>query len=137
MVSQLDAEIEILEREIAHLRDQADQWRTAVGSKLRGAISGGGKRRGRPPGSGHGPQKSARVSWDEVLASVPKRFGVQDVLKHPGAAAKGRAQVYPALNRWEATNQIKRVEKGVYEKAGGATGGTAAPTRKRTVAKKK
>jgi hypothetical protein len=139
VLSQLEAQIHSLEGEIAHLREHADQWRSAVGGKLRGTVSsGGGKRRGRPPGRPRGPQKGARVKWDEVLASVPKRFGVQDVMNHPGAAAKGRAQVYPVLNRWEATKLIKRVEKGVYEKAGGgATGGVAAPARKRAAAKKK
>jgi hypothetical protein len=83
------------------------------------------------------------VSWEEVLSSVPQRFGVEDVMKHPGAAAKGRAQVYPALNRWEATKRIKRVGKGVYEKAGGAGvaqgAGVAAkrgPSKKRAVAKR-
>jgi hypothetical protein len=63
-------------------------------------------------------------------------------MKHPGAAAKGRGQVYPALNRWEATKRIRRVDKGVYEKAGGsASQATAAPVKdglvKRRAAAKK
>jgi hypothetical protein len=78
-----------------------------------------------------------RVKWDEVLAFVPRRFGVQDVMKHPGAAAKGRAQVYPALNRWESTKRVRRVGKGVYEKLGGTDATPVAAKAKRTAGKRK
>lgn len=78
-----------------------------------------------------------------MLAWVPKQFGVQDVMKHPGAASRGHAQVYPALNRWEATKRVKRVGKGLYEKAGGgsspaagATSAKQASSKKRAAAKK-
>lgn len=140
VLQQLDGQIQNLENELAHLKDQAETWQKAVGGKIRGSFGikrGPGRPPGRPVGSGRGKSKGARVSWDEVLASVPKRFGVPDVMKHPGAAAKGRAQVYPALNRWEATKRIKRVGKGVYEKVGGgASDGGAAPA-KRGPAKKR
>ena len=56
-------------------------------------------------------------------------------MKHPGAAAKGRAQVYPALNRWETTKRVRRVGKGVYEKAGGDA--VVAPAAKRGPGKKR
>lgn len=59
-----------------------------------------------------------RVDWDAVLKQVPNRFGVEQIMKIKSAASKGRAQVYPALNRWESTGRIKRVEKGVYVKVG-------------------
>jgi hypothetical protein len=133
VLSQLEKQIAALEGELSHLRAQTDQWRKVAGGKIARAL-GTGRRRGRPPGSGRARAKGARVKWDDVLASVPKRFGVQDVLKHPGAAAKGRAQVYPALNRWEALKRIKRVEQGVYEKVGGAAAGDGA-AKKRTAAK--
>lgn len=136
VLKQLEARIQQLESEIEHLRGQAEAWRHAVGGKIATSL-GLGKapaRRGRPPGSKGRPGKGKRVKWDDVLASVPKRFGVQDVMKHPGAAAKGRAQVYPALNRWEATKRIKRVEQGVYEKlvSGASASSTKAPAKRRS-----
>ena len=68
-----------------------------------------------------------RVSWDEVLSSVPQQFGVGDILKHhPGARAKGRAQIYNAVNRWLADKKVKRVGFGRYEKVGGAARVSAA-----------
>ena len=144
VLGQIEGAISRLEGELEDLREQAEVWRKAVSGKATTALGlgGGAGRRGRPAGVTR-PRGSNRVNWDEVLSSVPQRFGVEDVMKHPGAAAKGRAQVYPALNRWEATKRIKRVSKGVYEKAGGA--GTARgagvpaerePSKKRSAAKK-
>ncbi|MEW6268304.1 MAG: hypothetical protein AB1689_03290 [Thermodesulfobacteriota bacterium] len=51
-----------------------------------------------------------------MLASVPEKFGVEDVMKHPGARAKGRAQVYPALSRWMQASKIKKIGKGRYQR---------------------
>lgn len=60
--------------------------------------------------------KVGRVKWDEVLSLLPRRFDVADVMKHPGPQSKGKAQVYPALNRWETAKLVKRIGKGRYEK---------------------
>jgi hypothetical protein len=60
------------------------------------------------------------VSWDHVLSSVPRQFGVSDVLKHPGARSKGRLQIYAALARWSADKKVKRIGFGKYEKTGGS-----------------
>ena len=53
------------------------------------------------------------------------------MLKNPDAARKGRAQIYPALNRWEASKAIKRVAKGCYRKAAAGEKAAAAPKAKR------
>jgi hypothetical protein len=39
------------------------------------------------------------------------------VLKNPAAAAKGSAQVYPAIGRWIATKKAKKIAAGQYAKA--------------------
>ena len=126
--------LELLRREInrreAEIRDmvsQLDGWR---------AFVNGGRRLGRPAIARRGPGRprgGKRVNWDEVLASVPKKFGIEDVMKHPGAAAKGRAQAYPALTRWETSGRIKRIEKGRYQKVGASKPGS----KRRGPAKKK
>lgn len=133
VLSQLEGQISKLESEIADLKAQGDSWRAALGGKVSSALGvrrGPGRPAGRTAGTGRRRAKSNRVNWEEVLSSVPQRFGVQDVMKHPGAAAKGRAQVYPALNRWEATKRVKRVGKGIYEKAGGAAAAQGAPAKR-------
>lgn len=133
VLQQLEGQIRSLENELTELRGQVHQWRQLAGGTARGAIP---RRVGRPPGSSRGRSGGQRVKWDDVLAFLPRRFGVQDVMKHPGAAAKGRAQVYPALNRWESTKRVRRVGKGIYEKLG--AGADAAPAAaKRGPARKK
>lgn len=119
ILQQLEHQIGSLEDELSHLREQFTTWQQLAGGRG-SATRRVGRPVGRPPGAKRARSGGERVKWDEVLAFVPRRFGVQDVMKHPGAAAKGRAQVYPALNRWESTKRIRRVGKGIYEKAGGS-----------------
>jgi hypothetical protein len=133
VLQQLERQIHALEDELSQLREQFETWRALAGGGRVAAGRRPGRHARRPAGTRRSRSGGKRVKWDEVLAFVPKRFGVQDVMKHPGAAAKGRAQVYPALNRWESTKRIRRVGKGVYEK----TGGDAAPAPvKRATAKR-
>lgn len=124
VLQQLESQIQSLEDELTELRGQLQQWRQLAGGKVRALVAT--RRGGRVAGARRARSGGKRVKWDEVLAFLPKRFGVQDVMKHPGAAAKGRAQVYPALNRWESTKRVKRVGKGVYEKL--AADATPAPS---------
>ena len=132
VLQQLEGQIRSLEDELTELRGQLHQWRQLAGGGGRAVATRGP---GRPPGSAATRSGGKRVKWDEVLSFLPKRFGVEDVMKHPGAAAKGRAQVYPALNRWETTKRVRRVGKGVYEKAGGDA--AASPVAKRGPGKKR
>jgi hypothetical protein len=138
VLQQLERQIHAMEAELGQLREQFDTWRQLAGGRA-AAAGRTGRRVGRPATGRKGRSGGQRVKWDEVLAFLPKRFGVQDVMKHPGAAAKGRAQVYPALNRWESTKRIRRVGKGIYEKAGsgGEGGSTAKGGAKRTAGKKR
>jgi hypothetical protein len=129
VLHQLERQIQSLEAELAQLVDQANTWRNLIGGRGQQASRGPG-RPGRPRGQRAQRSGGKRVDWNEVLASVPRRFGVQDVMRHPGAAAKGRAQVYPALSRWESAKLIRRVSQGVYEKAGGNDGAAEAPRAK-------
>lgn len=138
VIGQIESHIGRLEGELEGLREQAEVWKNAIiGKSASSAGRNTTSRRGRSAGATR-PRGSHRVNWDEVLSSVPQRFGIEDVMKHPGAAAKGRAQVYPALNRWEATKRITRVSKGIYEKAvAGGAPRSSAPTAKRGPAKKR
>ena len=68
---------------------------------------------------------ASRVSWDEVLGSVPTQFGIADVMKHPDARSKGREQVYAALSRWLGDKKVRRVGFGKYEKADGTARASA------------
>jgi hypothetical protein len=125
----LKEEIQKTEAELKELLSQASAWRAALAgagnSNRRGQgrprRRGAGKRRtgGRAtarPSAARGARRGNRIDWESVLSSVPSKFGVEDVIKHPGAKSKGRAQIYPALSRWLDAKKIKRIEKGRYQK---------------------
>jgi hypothetical protein len=123
----LGAEIGRREAELKKLLAEADRWRDAVG---RAGAGGRGVSTLRRLGSGGG---GSRVSWDALLEGLPKTFSVDDVMAKPEAQQKGRAQVYPALNRWLEAKKVKRIGKGQYEKATGSgrAGPAKAATKKR------
>src|SRR5262249_13722706 len=131
----MGAEIERRERELKHLIEQSQHWRSALviktgaSGRRSSAVAAGRDSRTAIGGDGK------RVDWDEVLASVPKRYGVEEVMKHPGARAKGRPQIYPAVNRWEAAKKIRRVGQGQYERVSG--GQTRLPTKAKAATKRR
>lgn len=57
-----------------------------------------------------------RVDWDAILAALPATFTIDDVMKNPGAKAKGRNQVYPAINRWVKAKKARKVGTGRYKR---------------------
>lgn len=59
---------------------------------------------------------SGRVDWDAILAALPATFTIDDVMKDPGARAKGRNQVYPAINRWVKAKKARKVGTGRYKR---------------------
>ena len=123
VLAALTREIQRRESELRALVQQAEGWRAALGGVGRAltfaAPRGVRRSAGRRAATRVSARGGARIDWDKVLASVPTRFGVDDVLKHPGARAKGRAQIYPALTRWESAKKVRRIGKGKYEKTSG------------------
>ncbi len=126
----LQKEIRRAEDDLRRLVEQARIWEQAIG--LGEALPPApGKRRGRKPkgvasGEPAAPRAARkpraagpRVDWDEVLRSLPEVFGIEDVLKHPGAAAKGKAQSYPAMTRWQKAGRIEKVERGRFRRIPG------------------
>lgn len=122
----IQKEIRRAEGDLQKLLEQARIWEQAIAMGTSTGSAGTGKKRGRPakgtvaeaaPRPARKPRaEGPRVDWDEVLRSVPEVFGMEDVLKHPGAAAKGRAQIYPAMNRWVQAQKIEKVDKGSYRR---------------------
>ncbi len=113
----LNAEIHRTEVELRKLLQQAQVWREAIGGVGPRTTRGRGRRAAAAPATrGRRAAGGKRVDWDQVLAAVPDKFGVDDILKHPGARAKGRAQAYPALTRWVQAKKIKKIDKGRYQK---------------------
>jgi hypothetical protein len=117
----LTNEIRRREADLQGLQKQAETWRAAIlgggGAAPKRTRAASSRRGTRKKPKGRPAKRGSRVSWDAVLASMPAKFGVDDVMKHPGARSKGRAQVYPALTRWVQAKKIRKVGKGRYQRA--------------------
>ncbi|MFM8412978.1 MAG: hypothetical protein ACKOCT_22215 [Alphaproteobacteria bacterium] len=126
----LQKEIRRAEADLHKLVEQARIWEQAIALGDALPAAPGAKRGRRPkvvvdvegeaPAAPKAPRKpraaGPRVDWDEVLRSLPEVFGIEDVLKHPGAAAKGKAQSYPAMTRWQKAGRIEKVERGKFRR---------------------
>jgi hypothetical protein len=89
-------------------------------AQLERTLLGGGRGVRVVEANGNAPlaktMRGSRVDWKAVLATLPPVFTIEDVMKNPAAAAKGRPQVYPALDRFQTLKLVKRVGKGQYQR---------------------
>lgn len=99
--AKLDEEISRREQELDQLYELRGYGREGQGKRRVAAKRG---------------ESGTRINWDEKLAALPKMFTVDDLMKDPEIAAKGRPQIYPALNRWASTQKIKKLERGKYRR---------------------
>src|SRR5215831_8861436 len=83
VLAALTREIQQRERELQNLISQAKNWRVIIGGAPRTQRSAS-RTRGRAaasrPAAAVRSRSTRRVNWDEVLASVPQRFGVGEIL---------------------------------------------------------
>lgn len=136
----LTSEIRKREAELNELLEQARMWRdaltepftpSALGSPRNKKRTAAKKSAKRAPAArkAAGPKKKKkaakkkstagkRVDWDKILGSLPPTFTIDDVMKNPGAKAKGRNQVYPAINRWVNAKKARKVGTGRYKRVG-------------------
>lgn len=133
----LTSEIRKREAELNELLEQARMWRDALTEPFTPAakkrpVAKKAAKRASAPRKAAAPKKkkksaekkksakktaaSKRVDWDKILGSLPATFTIDDVMKDPGAKAKGRNQVYPAVNRWVKAKKARKVGTGRYKR---------------------
>lgn len=127
LVKQYDQDIKQAERLLTELRANRDAVASVTGEartsstrgrKVKTTVSAKRAVRGVKAKAAKGGK---RADWNAILKSVGKRFDVAAVLKNKDAAKRGRAQVYPALRRWEQAGLIIKGSDGFYCKVTGAT----------------
>lgn len=59
-----------------------------------------------------------RIDWSEKLKALPRTFTTDDMIADPQIAAKGKAQCFPAIDRWKKAGLVQPVkgERGKYRK---------------------
>ncbi len=79
----------------------------------------GGKRPGRPRGSG-GAQKrgpsGSMIDWKAVFETLPNQFTLDTIGANKTASEKPRAYLRQVVVRWSKEGRIKRTGRGMYQK---------------------
>jgi hypothetical protein len=70
-------------------------------------------------------RRARQVNWKEVFNSLPARFTLKTLTRHPVAGRRPKAHLYAILSRWKKEGLLTRDPAGGYRKA------TAQPKPKR------
>lgn len=70
-------------------------------------------------------RRSRQVNWKDVFNSLPARFTLKTLVRHPVAGRRPKAHLYAILSRWKKEGLLARDPGGGYRKA------TARPKPKR------
>lgn len=114
--------LEGLRREIATRESELAQLRSEYegAAQLFGAT---------PPTAASAPARAARprparrakaLDWKQVYGSLPARFTLGDLERHPSAGKRSKAHLYAIVSRWKKEKKITKDAKGGYRKAGEA-----------------
>jgi hypothetical protein len=124
VIKELEEKIRLLEGELEGATTQLGHWRTALGLGVK-------RRRGRPPGSRSNKTKVPRtaktkvrrkaagpsIGWDKVLAKLPPKFSMDQLVKRTPQLKRNPQARYIALARWTRAKLIRKRAAGSYEKA--------------------
>src|SRR6266849_5326512 len=57
-----------------------------------------------------------RVNWRQVLAKLPKEFGISDLRKIGALRNKQSSEIYNEISRWTDAGLVERKGRGVYQR---------------------
>ena len=103
-LADLRREISARETELRELRDE--EMRLA---RLAGRVASSTPSPRHSAGSG-------RVNWRQVLAKLPKKFGISDLRKIDALKYKRASEIYAGIGRWTDAGLVRRKERGVYRR---------------------
>jgi hypothetical protein len=63
-------------------------------------------------------RRSRQINWKEVFGSLPARFTLKTLTRHPVAGRRPKAHLYAILSRWKKERLLARDPAGGYRKAG-------------------
>ncbi len=106
MVS-LGNEVRARETDLRQLREAASAVARLAGLPVNG---NNGRRPSRPS------KKKSRINWGEVLAQLPKEFRVSDARKVRRVSQKPSSEIFSAITRWIEAGQVKRKDRGLYQR---------------------
>jgi hypothetical protein len=73
--------------------------------------------RGRATAGAARVRRRAQINWKEVFGSLPARFTLNRLTRHPVAGRRPKAHLYAILSRWKKEGMLARDPAGGYRKA--------------------
>jgi hypothetical protein len=62
-------------------------------------------------------RRSRRIKWEQVFSSLPARFSLKTLTKHPVAGRRPKSHLYAIVSRWKKEGILSRDTSGGYRKA--------------------
>ena len=135
ILSSLEGKLGVIRREVLKVlrglkREIARREADLAGVKAEFArgmdlLRGKGKARPAPARRRAKRARRRRINWKAVFASLPARFSLKTLGRHPVAGKRSKPQLYAILSRWKKDGVLARDSGGGYRKV------TAKPKAKR------
>ena len=62
-------------------------------------------------------RRSRQINWKEVFSSLPARFTIKTLARHPVAGRRPKPHLYAILSRWKKEGVLAKDSAGGYRKA--------------------
>ena len=82
----------------------------------RGADLLRGRAKPRPAPARRRAKRARQVNWKQVLSSLPARFTLKTLARHPVAGRRPKAHLYAILSRWKKEGALAKDSGGGYRK---------------------
>lgn len=69
-----------------------------------------------PPAARRRSRRSRPLDWGRVLDSLPAKFGLETLVKHPVAGKRPKAHLYAIVSRWKKDGKLAAAAGGGYRK---------------------
>ena len=126
ILSSLEGKLGVIRREVLKVlrglkREIARREADLAGVKAEFArgmdlLRGKGKARPAPARRRAKRARRPRVNWKAVFASLPARFSLKTLGRHPVAGKRSKPQLYAILSRWKKDGVLARDPDGGYRK---------------------
>lgn len=115
---QFQAMLDSIRREIAARESELSELKAQY-ERVAGAL-GGGPRAARPSPAAaprRGRRRRAKaLDWKQVYASLPARFSLETLSRHPSAGKRSKPHLYAIISRWKKEKKIAKDAAGGYRK---------------------
>lgn len=84
----------------------------------KGAALLSGRAKPGPPPARRRTRRARQINWKQVFSSLPGRFTLKTLARHPVAGKRSKAHLYTIVSRWKKERKLETDPAGGYRKMG-------------------